>query len=215
MSAARNRWTPEATVDPGNFRTRLQRVTGSLHRKVEEHLDLPGRNWTPTTYRRLLETLFAIYVPIERRLTALDWSDSGIEIAARCKSHWLAADLAQFGVDAKSVQTAHADLPGLETIATGLGALYVLEGSTLGGRIILRTLQPQLGISPTHGGRFYAGYGTQTGTMWRSYISALENAAQLPQVAHDIERGALETFSAFERRFSSRIAVRGSEPVHV
>lgn len=215
MKSAQNRWTPAEAVDPDGFRMLLRRATEPLHRRVEEHLDLLGRRWTPTAYCHLLEALLAIYAPIERGLTALDWSGSGIDLDARFKSHWLEADLAHFGVDVKSLQMTCTDLPRLETVANGLGALYVLEGATLGGQIILRTLQPRLAISSTHGGRFYASYGAQIGAMWKSYISVLENAAQLPQHAREIELGAFETFGAFERWFSSQVAVHTSEPVHV
>jgi heme oxygenase len=215
MKSIQNRCTPPLAAESGGFRMRLRHSTETLHRRVEKHLDLLGRNWTPAAYCRLLETLRAIYAPIERRLTALDWSGSGIDVSARCKSHWLDADLADFGVDVESVQMTCTDLPRLESIASGLGTLYVLEGSTLGGQIILRTLRPQLAISSTHGGRFYASYGAQIGAMWRSYISVLENAAQLPQHASEIELGALETFGAFERWFSSQCDVHTNEPVNV
>ena len=113
------------------------------------------------------------------------------------------------------MQMACPDVPRLETVARGLGALYVIEGSTLGGQIILRALQPHLGISSDNGGRFYASYGTQISAMWRSYISALENAGRSLRLANDIELGALETFDAFERWFSSQLAVHSSEPANV
>jgi heme oxygenase len=215
MKAAQNRCRVMESVDSGGLRMRLRHATERLHRRVEEHLDLLGRSWTPAAYCHVLETLLAIYAPIERGLTALDWSDSGIDVATRCKSHWLEADLAHFGVDAKSLQMTCPDLPQLETVASGLGALYVLEGATLGGQMILRRMQPQLAISSTNGGRFYASYGTHIGAMWRSYISALENAAQSPQLASEIEFGALETFGAVERWFSSQLAVHAREPANV
>ncbi|MBS0276544.1 MAG: biliverdin-producing heme oxygenase, partial [Proteobacteria bacterium] len=158
--------------------------------------------WTAEDYRELLETLWGIYTPVEDALMKIDWRDSGIDILKRRKKDWLEADLTYLGIAPASLRDSHADLPELDTRATGLGALYVLEGATLGGQIILRHLQPVLGISATCGGRFYASYGAQTSAMWRSYLAVLEKEGARPQMADAIEHGAVETFRAFERRLA-------------
>jgi heme oxygenase len=55
--------------------------------------------------------------------------------------------------------------------------LYVIEGATLGGRIITRQLQTQLGLKPESGGAFFDGYGAQTGPYWKAFCTMLTNNA--------------------------------------
>ena len=66
-------------------------------------------------------------------------------------------------------------------------ALYVLEGSTLGGQVLSKRLSSRFGdvapvidadpsAFPTRPGfEFYQGYGAQTGLFWRAFIAKLES----------------------------------------
>ena len=188
-----------------SLRARLQQATLKLHRSVERHFDLADRTWTAGDYRRLLERLWGIYVPLECALTRLDWRECGFDAAARCKSSWLKADLAHFGLSHMSIaDLPHCDdLPKLDTAADGLGAFYVLEGATLGGRVILGALEPQLGISPEAGGRFFASYGAAVGQQWRSYLDVLEHYGATPPASNSITHSAIRTFESFERWFAA------------
>jgi heme oxygenase len=62
--------------------------------------------------------------------------------------------------------------PAVGTKAEALGAMYVLEGSTLGGRIILKTLRSK-GVS-TSDLHFLDPYGKHAGGLWRVFLSVLE-----------------------------------------
>jgi heme oxygenase len=68
--------------------------------------------------------------------------------------------------------------PAVTTKAEALGAMYVLEGSTLGGKKILKTLRSQ-GVS-TDELHFLDPYGKDAGALWRSFLSVLER-----ETAHD------------------------------
>jgi heme oxygenase len=61
--------------------------------------------------------------------------------------------------------------PAPESQAEALGMLYVLEGSTLGGRLILRTLKDRGVDDPRLA--FLDPYGPETGVRWRSFQSVL------------------------------------------
>lgn len=58
-----------------------------------------------------------------------------------------------------------------------LGCLYVIEGATLGGRVITRHLQNQLGTTPDSGGAFFDGYGAETGSRWKAFCTMLSQYA--------------------------------------
>ena len=68
--------------------------------------------------------------------------------------------------------------PVIETKAEALGVFYVLEGSTLGGRTILKALRSQ-GVS-TDDLYFLDPYGKESGARWRAFLSVLER-----EVGHD------------------------------
>lgn len=50
---------------------------------------------------------------------------------------------------------ARSALPSMQTLGQLLGALYVLEGATLGGRVIADHLRVQLGLSEKFGARYF------------------------------------------------------------
>ena len=164
------------------IRPRLRQVTQDLHSSVERRFALKSRTWTNASYRMLLARLWGFYAPFESALAGLDWRGSGILLEDRRKLPWLEADLFYLGMTRASIASLNRchDLPRISNVHDGLGALYVLEGSTLGGQVILRTLQSQLDISPLAGGQFFASYGKQIGAMWRGYLGALEVAGGLP-----------------------------------
>jgi heme oxygenase len=133
----------------------------------------------------------------------LDWQGTVIVPAERRKCAWLEADLLYLGIDPGSVAGLQTclNLPAVGNVNDGLGVLYVLEGSTLGGQVILRALRAALNISPMAGGQFFASHDKATGAMWRSYLDTLEDVGAAPDAADAIESAALATFAAFDRWF--------------
>ncbi|RYU78796.1 biliverdin-producing heme oxygenase [Hymenobacter persicinus] len=65
------------------------------------------------------------------------------------------------------------DMPPLDTQAQLLGAMYVLEGSTLGGQVIARQLA-KAGIPAR---TFFQGAGERTGPQWKLFCQLLTEAA--------------------------------------
>jgi Heme oxygenase len=93
----------------------------------------------------------------------------------------------------------------LSSPGSAWGALYVVEGSTLGGQHIFRTLQgssfvERHALSPDAGLSYFAGYGDRTGDMWRRFLGALGEADGADLAERDsIIEGASHTFALFER----------------
>jgi len=59
--------------------------------------------------------------------------------------------------------------PPLATFSAAVGCAYVLAGSTLGGRLIARSVRERLAWDSA----FYDLYGAETGTMWRAFGEAV------------------------------------------
>lgn len=128
----------------------------------------------PDGYAWSLRVMHRFFLAWEGPLfDALASADSGLMLSERGKVSLLSADLAALRL---VPLTAPCPVPEdvVATAATALGAMYVLEGSTLGGRIIERHCAVPLGMSPAHGGAFYHGYGARTGALWQAFGAVLE-----------------------------------------
>jgi heme oxygenase (biliverdin-IX-beta and delta-forming) len=198
--------------NPGaGLRWRLRQATDALHRSVERRFDLERGIEDAGDYCALLARFFGFYAPIERELLRLDWRNSGIDISTRHKSPWLAADLSDFGLAPAAIAALpqYPAAPRSDSLPEALGILYVLEGATLGGQVVLRRLSAKIGISPVFGGRFFASYGPDVGRMWRGYVDVLERCGDAPPRAETIERSAVVAFKAFDAWLSPGGGTRG------
>ena len=192
-----------AKSETGGVLQRLKAATRAEHDAIELALDLMAPGLSLTDYHRRLRRYHGFYAPIEPLIAAaVDGPRWGLDTTARAKTAWLAADLACLGdsenadglpPSAFALCTA---LPPLETQADAFGCLYVLEGATLGGRVISRHIEHALGLDATHGARFFHGYGEQTGAMWKAFRGALSAFAQQPSEEDRVVASAIATFAA-------------------
>jgi heme oxygenase len=190
---------------------RLRARTAPLHGQSERLLGLPGAITGRADYAAWLGRFLGLYEPLEQRLTGFtEWPALGIDLASRALTQGLAADLAALGADPNDPPRAAAsDLPPLPSLAHAMGALYVLEGSALGGRIILRDLQDRLGDQLGQATRFFGGRGERLGPMWNSFRGVLDRFGQThPDLTDAVQSGADATFYALIRWFTPFCAVR-------
>src|SRR5690606_31997691 len=125
---------------PG-LHSRLRGATQSSHQRLDAALDLATPLVEEARVVRLLERLHGFHAAWEPALEGL--VPDAIRVP-RLKTALLADDLVRLGVPAARLRSlplcdAASGLCGSE--AEAAGALYVLEGSTLGGRVITRALQ--------------------------------------------------------------------------
>ncbi|UUF12857.1 MULTISPECIES: biliverdin-producing heme oxygenase [Flavobacterium] len=87
------------------------------------------------------------------------------------------------------------------TVPFALGVLYVIEGSSLGGRFILKNivLNPQL--SNDLGVSYFKGYGDKTGSYWKNFLNVLAEYEQDYNCADDIIKGAIYAFDSIYNHF--------------
>ena len=145
------------------------------------------------TYRDHLARLLGFYGPLEPALASVDGLRDWLpDLDARLvKAGWLADDLDALG-PGPSAPAGHA--PAFAA-AGALGALYVVEGSTLGGRLIGRHLARTLGVTPDAGARFYHSYGDDRGPRWTAMKAALDAFGEArPGDVPDVVAAAADTF---------------------
>lgn len=172
-------------------RARLREETRQWHESLERELDLVSPALALERYQHILSKFWGFYVPWERIASEVFPG----AIADRRKTPNLCADLQYFGIDPQA-QPVCRRMPLVQSAAEALGGCYVFEGATLGGQIISRHLQQKLGVGPANGGRFFHGYGPDTGAMWRSFEEMVHQYCEGSR-ADETVAAAKATFGAF------------------
>ena len=152
-------------------------------------------------YRRLLARLYGFHRPFEDAArSAVDLFRIDLDLSARARSHLLLADLQTIGFDLSAAATLPLWRPSVRLVSKGslLGALYVLEGSTLGGVQIARALKTRVGNGLGKALLFFVGRGAVQGAMWRHLLEELESLREDEDEAMQAEDAAVATFKAFE-----------------
>jgi heme oxygenase len=148
-------------------RLRLREATRDSHDQVEGELRLLDGSLTPQRYREVLERFHGYYAVLEPALDAWHEREGLLDWPARRKLHLLAADLGELGAPDPADLPMCPEVLAIASSAEALGALYVIEGSTLGGAVIARRLRAQ-GFAPSALG-FFSCYGSDVGGRWRTW----------------------------------------------
>lgn len=184
-----------AILAPDDLRQRLRAGTAADHERLENHLDLLREPLAEARFRAVLERFHGFHFAWEP--AAARWLPAGL-LAPRQRVPLLRADLralgrAEAGIDALPVCAEAAAL--CSDLAGTLGSFYVLEGSTLGGRLISRALAAAAWL-PAGGLRYFDPHGAATGERWRETLAHL-NAA--PATLHaDVVQGARRCFACLD-----------------
>lgn len=173
--------------------TRLRNETRTRHDAIEARLGLFDGKLTPQSYNILLLQMWGFYKPIEARIAGVaNWTTLGFDFERRRKTALLERDLAQSGLGKESdTWISCNELPNLSNVFEALGCLYVLEGATLGGQIIVRHLQSLPGPLPHS---FFTSYGDKVGPMWKTFGVFLTNHATEHGGDEVIVQSACSTF---------------------
>lgn len=171
----------------------LKRATNEAHDRVEAVVRSAGMFDTPEGFRRYLTATFEMRARYERLLdlngAARVWADyPGRRIAGL-----VAQDIVDLGGEVPST------LPDEEkTYSAGelLGVMYVLEGSSLGARILVKSVA-EMGFSAGFGARHLFTQAEDRGA-WRSFIAAMDASPEGP--CHETARATFDAFAAAYRK---------------
>ncbi|WPN54880.1 biliverdin-producing heme oxygenase [Pseudomonas sp. P9_2] len=179
----------------------LRTGTGLLHVALEKRLPFFSERLDAQWYRRLLQAYYGFYQPMEAALYNGGLIPDGIDIASRVKTPTLVNDLRALGLDSHTLAALPrcTQLPALDTPAACLGALYVLEGATLGGQVLRREMASRLAIEADNGGAFLDVYGAETGRRWKDFLDYLAHQPLDASARARAVMGARSTFSGFEQ----------------
>jgi heme oxygenase len=174
----------------------LRFAVADLHEALEALVGDAGAAWTLADYTAWLRMFHDILGPFEQDCARHHaFAGIGVELAKRRRLPLVRRDLLRLG--ARPAPTPPA-APVYTGFAEALGALYVVEGATLGGRMILSKLSPQLREVIGEATAFLAGYGAETGGLWNDLKAALDRyGAEHPDERPRVVAGARRMFERF------------------
>jgi len=175
---------------------RLKEETRVQHEEVEAAVDVMNQMFDLDDYKRLLGRFWSFYAAYEPALPAVELKAAGFDYSERVKLPLIETDAKVLGLERNDVGL---ELPDISSVAKAFGSLYVIEGSTLGGQVISRHLKQHLDITAENGGAFYAGYGQQTGPMWKAFGECLTQFAEGKDVDDEIVAAAKATFASITK----------------
>ncbi|MXN92417.1 hypothetical protein GR160_14405 [Flavobacterium sp. Sd200] len=119
------------------------------------------------------------------------------------KAHFIEADLKYLNyTKEQSFKPLSSKLENL-TPAFALGVLYVIEGSSLGGRVILKNINNALGHDANGGATYFEGYGGQTGSHWKAFLGSLIGYETQNNAGEEIIAGANFAFDAIAEHLTA------------
>jgi heme oxygenase len=147
----------------------LRAQTATHHHSLESGLNIQERLSGAETRGPLMAGYFAFYHETEATLSPHLWDMPDLAFSSRLHSR---RTLSKAGVPLHRARSGNPVFPVIGTKAEALGAFYVLEGSTLGGKTILKALKRE-GVS-TDDLHFLDPYGKDAGARWRAFLRVLE-----------------------------------------
>jgi heme oxygenase len=191
----------ERVLEETSLRQRLKRETGAVHQRLEIQLGLLDPSLDVHRYRRVLETFYGFYVPVEMDVTRLAAAAPPLGFPLRARAKLIERDLLALGLSQAELAALAlcGDPPELSRIEDLAGCLYVLEGACLGGQVLAPLLYRRLGLAKDSGAAFFAGDEEGTLPRWTVIVAWLDGLPHTGASTTRIISAAKATFDAFAR----------------
>ena len=189
-------------IPMGNdFLAKLKNHSAGAHKKLE-NLPISKSILSPhmklSDYRHYLSLMFDVHKNMEADMYPILYNIIS-DLRQRQKTHLITNDLLFLKyVKDKSVTIFKVNEV---TISFALGMLYVVEGSSLGGRYILKNVEKISGLDNKKGVSYFTGYGEHTYDYWDVFINKLKAYEQQHNCADEIIAGAIYAFESIYDHF--------------
>jgi heme oxygenase len=165
-------------AERGNLNVeRLRQETAADHAAVEGTVPLMIEELDVDFYVSCLRRIHGIVAAWEEFAAANTPEGMSEMVSARQRQKLLEQDLASFG----AIEL-NADRPAImvpNNAPSFLGAMYVMEGSALGGKFIARHVERVLGLVDGQGSAYFRGHNERTSAMWEEFCEILRT--QVPE----------------------------------
>lgn len=173
---------------------RLRSATEADHKAVEDCMPLMSPDLSRATYLAVLERLYGIVLAWDA-LAESNLTGPLQSLARQRQRHVLLEhDIRCLGASPDASRKP--ELPSFQGLPEILGAMYVMEGSRLGGQLIARHVEATLGDDLSHASSFFKGFADETGARWKEFLHAMQSNIPDSETDHAVE-GAKKMFRAF------------------
>ncbi len=186
---------------PPQILTALRQATGQTHKEVEKLTPFFRADFNRPLFLKWLDLMHGFYRQIDRTVGQSSFSSTcGWHYAARCPliERDLAALAGRAPEDSADPSRILAKLQSLGNTGEIAGMLYVVEGSTLGGNVLLGVLGKRAGVTAASGASFFAPHGENPQPCWAEYVQLLSRLSSEPGTEHDVVHGAKTTFTTLQ-----------------
>lgn len=177
------------------FLSELKQATAALHQQTEDTLyanQIMGGTLSLAQYTHLLLTHFQFHATLENELEKRNFGTVLTDFDSRRKLPALQKDLQEINIAPPTFSDQFSDW----SYGQLLGAYYVGEGSTLGGKVIEKHLRKSVALQAIPKFYFYGVYGDSTGEKWKAFLQFL--IEQAPSQETQIIQGADNAFRLFQ-----------------
>lgn len=181
------------------FTDKIKEATLEYHQQTEKILVGKMKSMrSKDDYINLLKIFYSYFGGLEQKTSRYINQENLKDYAQRRKTEAIADDLKMLGSTAPKF-AGNGFLPKIDNYLQAFGALYVIEGSTLGGKIISKMIQQHLHIDNGAGLSFFNSYGEHTQQMWDEFKAVLNAAVDTDKAEAIVLNAANQTFACFKR----------------
>lgn len=183
---------------------KIRTATKPIHTRLDEGL-MPAfqRIDSKERYAAMLKAFYGYFKPV------MDAIDQHLDraylpdYAERRKPSLILDDLEALGMDTDIIPAA--GLPAITDSSTAFGALYVLEGSTLGGVYLSSVLAKNMPADAAKALQFFYGYGKESKERWTAFVDQLNTFAAQTGNEEAIVIAAVDTFTCFQQHLEKAL----------
>ncbi|MDR6968423.1 heme oxygenase [Flavobacterium arsenatis] len=184
------------------FLDKLRNKTSASHKNLESlpiSKSIVNPKITIEEYALYLSLMHDVVKNLEEDIYPI-LSDAIPDLNERKKTHFILNDL-KFTKSEKKQNHSPFDATGI-SVPFAMGIMYVVEGSTLGGRFIIKNIQESFGFDEENGASYFGGYGNKTGSFWKKFLNSMTDFEQQTNSEKEIISGADYAFRAIHKHLS-------------
>ncbi|WP_394772830.1 biliverdin-producing heme oxygenase [Flavobacterium sp.] len=188
-----------------DFLEKLKNQTAQAHKKLESlpvSASILSPNMEMGDYYNYLSLMYDVHISIQEVVFPL-LADLIPDLKEREKTQLINDDFAYLNY--KKNKTIPVLTKSDISIPFALGILYVVEGSSLGGRFILKNLETIPGLDHQKGVAYFTGYGNKTGSYWKNFLNILTSYQEQNNNEDEIIKGAVYAFDCIYNHFLNTV----------
>lgn len=180
----------------------LKKSTKEVHAETELVLIPQLKNInSKEDYIHILQTFYGFFAPLEKLIFGFISETHISNLKHRRKAFNIESDLIHLQSTVSGI-TNCPKLPLINSLEDAFGALYVLEGSTIGGVHIANMIKGNKSVQINDDAlSFFLGYGNETGFMWEHFKDQLNHFIRSEQQLRQVICSAKETFTTLKAWF--------------